>query len=101
MVTMLLNLLARQNVEILEKAGMRPIFFWSRHSHIREFSVSQPHKSHKTINSLCYKELKVSRTKFCHLEPEQLPVVRGFKQMLHKKKFVERHQQNQEFTLFA
>ena len=32
-----LNLLARQNVEILEKAGMRPIFLGGRHGHIREF----------------------------------------------------------------
>ena len=41
-----LNLLARQNVEILEKAGMRSIFFWGRHGRAtsENFLVSQFHK---------------------------------------------------------
>ena len=56
MVTTPLNLLARQNVEILEKAGMRPIFFWGRHGH-----------------------------KFCHLEPRTIASGQGLQAAVTQK----------------
>ena len=65
-----LNFLGRQNMELLEKAGMKAIFIGADMATSENFLISQTRKSEKIINpSLWLYAIESFKVPSCHLEP--------------------------------